>query len=226
MANRYTSENFWSLQRFEEYYANDKITSKKIGDAFRSLNRQYSRLTSNTPKKNGVKNYSIWRNDIMEAEFLSNELEKKYGRGIIKDINYKTGEVEFYQTGYGIYSNEDRIKILAMRDYIGSNWAISPAYFEEYKKEQYAVSGKKSFIKNHPNITLDEFENFSAIFSLPIWQKIRSAVKYNVDVADIIENANKIMIIDGFEKVKQILNGSSSVDDFNIQMTNLIASYS
>ena len=104
MANRYTSENFWSLQRFEEYYANDKITSKKIGDSFRSLNRQYSRLVSRIPRKNGIKNYSIWRNDIADAEMLSNELEKKYGRGIIKNINDKTGEMieklyDFYMQG-------------------------------------------------------------------------------------------------------------------------------
>lgn len=227
MANRYTSENFWSLQRFEEYYANDKITSKKIGDSFRSLNRQYSKLVSRIPRKNGIKNYSIWRNDIADAEMLSNELEKKYGRGIIKNINDKTGEVEFYQTGYGIYSNEDRIRMLAMRDYVASNWAISPAYFEQYKKESYSVNSKNAFLRTHKDITLDEYENFQSIFSLKIWQDIRRKVPYDIEeFKDLIKNVDTYVNSgNDFDIVLQILENSSSVQDFNNQVSGLIASY-
>ena len=223
----YSSDFFPSLEKTREFWADTKsITAKKLADSFRYLNQQYKKMVDST-KKGSVTNYKVYKENIMKADIFNARLEKKYGAGagFIENIDRKTGLVTFKTGQYGKYTQEERRELMAIRDYVLGNWSMSPGKFELYKQE-LAEKAQNTFVSKHPTINAEAYENFTALWDLPIWNKIRVKGKYQVAIEQVIHNAKSIIDFsdDGFEKLNQILNGAASVDDFNRQMEDYIAS--
>lgn len=230
----YSSDFFPSLEKTREFWSDTKsISAKKIADSYRYLNQQYKKMVDSTKKKD-VSNFQIFRENVRKAEIFSLKLEKKYGQGagFIKYIDDK-GNVEFKTGQYGKYTQEERRELMAFRDYIMGNWAMSPGKFELYKQEiNMSPAAHRSFILQHPDVTSEEYENFQSLWDVKngagtlMWQKLRQKGKYQIAIETVLTNAKKIIDNhkDGFDRVKEILAGAASVDDFNQLMEDEIKS--
>lgn len=231
----YKSEFYPTPKMAEEFYKNQKITAKTITSKMAYTNKKYAEMV-NKSRKGSVTNYGVYKNYVMQAELLSLRLEKSGKRGIIKNINRKTGEVEFYSGGYGQYTQEERQKILGVRDAIQSNWAMhsDPNGQNSILMDELAEYSKNTMTKflQGTNLQVEDYENIESFFDTPEWQSIRRKVKYDniVDMNDLLSNAKQAIDYDiengdwNADNFMDILRNSNDVIDFNYRLNQYINS--
>ena len=231
----YKSEFYPTPKMAEQFYQGQKISAKTISSKMAYTNKKYAEMV-NKSRKGSVTNYGVYKNYVMQAELLSLRLEKSGKRGIIKNINRKTGEVEFYSGGYGQYSQEERQKILGVRDAIQSNWAMhtDPNGQNSILMDELAEYSKNTMTKflQGTNLQVEDYENIESFFDTPEWQSIRRKVKYDniVDMNDLLSNAKIAIDYDvnngdyNADKFMDILRNSNDVIDFNYRLTQYINS--
>lgn len=232
----YSSEYFPSNVKAEEFYREDYgyIKSSTVGSKFRYLNEQYKKMIQNS-KRGNVSNYKIFTEYGRLAERLNRDITRRIARekgdvisnedelnvalqkyGFIKNINHNTGEIEFKTSGYGEYSQEERIKMLGIRDAMLNNWAMSEEKWNLYK-EEIREKGRSSFFDKYPSMSKDVFERLNFIFDSPEWSRIRRKVKYDEGlIENVIQSVEKNLSNKSLdvEDIERLLNSSDSVIDF------------
>ena len=231
----YKSEFYPTPKMAEDFYSDRKITAKEISSKMAYTNKKYAEMV-NKSRKGSVTNYGVYKNYVMQAELLSLRLEKQGYRGIVKNINRKTGEVEFYSGGYGQYTQEQRRQILGIRDAIQSNWAMhsdangqNPLLMEELAEQS---KNTLSQFLNGTNIQVEDYENIESFFDTPEWQSIRRKVKYDniIDMNDLLTNAKQAIDYDvehgdyNADRFMDILRNSNDVIDFNYRLNQYVNS--
>ena len=173
----YKSEFFPSPKMAEDFYKDSKITAKEISSNMAYTNKKYAEMVAKSPKKN-VTYYGVYTEYGTMAEILDIRLKKSNKRGIIKSKNEKTGEIEFYTGGYGQYTQEERQRILGIRDAIQSNWAMHTdengknAILEEEMRIDSSNRLQKYLFEN-TELNVDEYEIIENFFNTTEWQTIR-----------------------------------------------------